>query len=246
MATILVNKRHSGNDVLKHIKKCAYTISTDIEPDFVLGRTVCALYLSLRFHATNPTYIYDRIKALGSNFDLRILLTIVDHIEYESYLKELSKLCIRCGMTLMLAWSVEDAAAYLERYKLAENQPAEAIMGSATNPDYDEALDQYVIDAIAQCRTVNRANAASIVSTFDKFERICKLTTEDLAICPGIGLQKATKLYNLLHKSTKKKSVISKPSTSAAGTSSAATGNESQGKEAEIDDDENFYLDSAY
>lgn len=206
MSTILVHKRHAGNDVLKYIKRCAYSITSDIEPDFVLGRNICALFLSLRFHATNPTYIYDRITSLGTNYDLRILLVIVDHIEYESYLKELSKLFIRCKITMMLAWSIEDAAAYLERYKLSENQPAELIMGQPTNPEYDEALDQYMIDAIAECKTVNRTDAASLVGLFDKFERICQMSSEDLAICPGVGLQKANKLHDLLHRKVKRKS----------------------------------------
>lgn len=235
MATIIVNKRHAGNDVVKHFKKCAFTVSADIEPDFVLGRNACALYLSMRFHAINPNYIYDRITALGKDYDLRLLLVIVDHIEYESFLKELSKLCIRCNLTLMLAWSVEDAAVYLERYKLSENAPAESIMGTSTNPDYEDALDQYMVDALAECKTVNRTDAATIIGLFDNFERICRASPQELALCPGVGTQKTTKLHNLLHRKIKKNTRTLQFS------SQQSTSRDSQ----PILDDEAFHIDAA-
>lgn len=200
---IQVNRKQSGNDLLKKFTRCGYTFA-DIVPDYVVGRTACALYLSIRFHALHPNYIYERINKLGENYDLRILLVVVDHVEHKSYLKELSKLSIKSNMTLMLCWTVEDAALYLEKYKLSEDRPADVIMEKPTNYEYENALDQYMIDALAESRSINRTDAASIVALFDKFEKISSASPEELALCPGVGLQKAQRLYELLHKRMKR------------------------------------------
>jgi len=200
---IQVNRKQSGNDLLKKFTRCPYTFA-DIEPDFVIGRTACALYLSIRFHALHPNYIYERINKLGENYDLRVLLVVVDHVEHKSYLKELSKLSIRCNLTLMLCWSVEDAAMYLEKYKLSEDKPAESIMEKPTNYEYENALDQYMIDALAESRSVNRTDAGLIVSLFDTFDKICSASPEELSICPGVGMSKAQRLHDLLHRKMKR------------------------------------------
>jgi DNA excision repair protein ERCC-1 len=44
----------------------------------VLGATTCALFLSLRYHRLHPEYIYNRIQKLGKEYNLRILLVMVD------------------------------------------------------------------------------------------------------------------------------------------------------------------------
>lgn len=202
-SVIQVNRKQSGNDLLKKFTRCAYTFA-DIEPDYVVGRTACALYLSIRYHALHPNYIYERINRIGENYELRILLVVVDHVEHKSYLKELSKLSIRSNMTLMLCWTVEDAAMYLEKYKLSEDKPADVIMEKPTNYEYEDALDQYMIDALSENRYINRTDATSIVSLFDTFKRISTASPEELSLCPGVGLQKAQRLYELLHKSMKR------------------------------------------
>lgn len=204
---IQVSRKQSGNDLLKKITRCPYTFA-DIEPDYVVGRTACAFYLSIRFHALHPNYIYERVNRLGENYDLRILLVVVDHVEHKSYLKELSKLSIRCNLTLMLCWTVEDAAMYLEKYKLSEDKPADIIMEKPTNYEYEDALDQYMIDALTESRSINRTDATSIVGLFDKFEKISTATPEELAICPGVGMQKAQRLYEMLHKKMKRGETI--------------------------------------
>lgn len=201
MGSIEVNPRQKDNPMIKLITRVPWRIADKpITADFVLGRTTCALILSIRYHALHPNYIYERINQLGLDYELRILLVLVDHIEHNSYIMELTKLCIRSNMTLMLAWSVEDAAAYLEKYKLSENKPAEQIMEKPTNYEHQDALDQYMIDALSSNKSINRTDATSLVGLFDTFERISKLSPEEMAICPGVGILKAQRLHNLLHK----------------------------------------------
>lgn len=42
-----------------------------------MGPTICALFLSLRYHNLNPDYIHERLKQLGARYELRVLLVQV-------------------------------------------------------------------------------------------------------------------------------------------------------------------------
>lgn len=46
-------------------------------PDYEMGATTCALFLSIRYHNLNPNYIHDRLKQLGHQYELRVLLVQV-------------------------------------------------------------------------------------------------------------------------------------------------------------------------
>lgn len=62
---------------MKHIGKVPWEYDDSIIPDYVMGRTTCALFLSIKYHALKPDYIADRIKALGKLYELRVLLVMV-------------------------------------------------------------------------------------------------------------------------------------------------------------------------
>lgn len=62
-----------GNPVLKFIKSVPWEYD-DIIPDYEVGKTICLLFLSLRYHNMNPDYINNRIKELGKKYELRVLL----------------------------------------------------------------------------------------------------------------------------------------------------------------------------
>ena len=55
---------------------------TEIVPDYVMGAKTCALFLSLRYHVLHPDYIHDRLKKLGRQYELRVLL-----VEVSSFFK---------------------------------------------------------------------------------------------------------------------------------------------------------------
>lgn len=74
--TLLVNPKQKGNPLLRSIKNVPWEYD-DIVPDYQMGRTVCALFLSLRYHNLNPDYIHERLKQLGKMYELRVLLVQV-------------------------------------------------------------------------------------------------------------------------------------------------------------------------
>lgn len=68
--------------MLKSITSVPWEYEEDIIPDYVMGRTTCALFLSLKYHSLKPDYINDRLKLLGKLYDLRVLLV---HVSYSYY-----------------------------------------------------------------------------------------------------------------------------------------------------------------
>lgn len=203
-SSIIVSPRQRGNPILKFVRSVPWEFD-EVVPDYVLGQTTCALFLSLRYHNLNPNYIHERLKQLGRTFTLRVLLVQVDVKDPHHSLKELARICIMADCTLILAWSPEEAGRYLETYKAYEKKPAD-LLKEHVEKDY---LSK-VTDCLTTVKSVNKTDAITLLSTFSSIEGIINASKEDLGLCPGLGPQKAKRLYDVLHqpflKSKKKES----------------------------------------
>ena len=196
--SIVVSSRQRGNPILKSIRLVPWEFSDSIIPDYVLGSKAAALYLSLKYHTLNPDYIHERLKTF-TGYELRILLVQVDITEPHHALKQLMRICILSELTLMLAWSQEEAGKILETYKAYENKPPDMIM-EKSNPDPHAKL----VDALTTVKSVNKTDAITLISVFGSLENIAKASIEDLTLCPGFGPQKAQRLHKVLHQSFKR------------------------------------------
>jgi len=193
--SLLVNPRQRGNPLLKSINNVPFEYA-DIIPDYVMGRTTCALFLSLRYHNLNPNYIQDRLKQLGSLFLLRILLVQVDTKDPQHSLRELTKISMLANCTLLLAWSPEEAGRYIESYKILENKPPDILMKRQ-----DADLCSKLIDALTSVKSINRNDAIVLLTEFGSIENILKASEDELSDCSGVGPLKARKLRAVLHES---------------------------------------------
>ena len=183
--SITVSSRQRGNPILKSVRSVPWEFSDSIVPDYILGNKAGALYLSLRYHTLNPNYIHERLKTF-TGFELRILLVQVDVSEPHHSLKQLMRICILSDLTLMLAWSQEEAGKILETYKAFENKPPDLIM-EKSNPDPHSKL----VDALTSVKSVNKTDAVTLINVFGSLETIIEASIEDLTLCPGFGPQKA-------------------------------------------------------
>ncbi|XP_019945376.1 DNA excision repair protein ERCC-1 isoform X2 [Paralichthys olivaceus] len=159
-SSIIVSSRQRGNPILKFVRSVPWEFG-DVVPDYVLGHTACALFLSLRYHNLNPNYIHDRLKQLGQTFTLRVLLVQVDVKDPHHALKELARICIMADCTLILAWSPEEAGRYLETYKSYEKKPAD-LLKEQVEKDY---LSK-VTDCLTTVKSINKTDALTLLSTF--------------------------------------------------------------------------------
>ncbi|XP_019738115.1 DNA excision repair protein ERCC-1 isoform X1 [Hippocampus comes] len=193
-SSIIVSPRQRGNPILKFVTRVPWEFG-EVVPDYVLGQTTCALFLSLRYHSLNPNYIHDRLKQLGQSFTLRVLLVQVDVKDPHHALKELARICILADCTLILAWSPEEAGRYLETYKSYEKKPAD-LLKEQVETNYLAK----VTDCLTTVKSINKTDAMTLLSTFSSLEGITSASKEDLVLCPGLGPQKARRLYDVLHK----------------------------------------------
>ena len=122
--------------MLRHIQKSPWEFA-DIVPDYEMGPQVAAMFVSLKYHSLNPDYLHGRLKSLGKSYNLRVLIVFVDISNPYGVLKTLTKISILADLTLMLAWSDEEAANILEIYKMYENKPADRIRRLKDSNHYD-------------------------------------------------------------------------------------------------------------
>ncbi|XP_073985433.1 DNA excision repair protein Ercc1 [Rhodnius prolixus] len=191
---ILVNPCQKGNPLLKHISSVPWEFEEGIVPDYILGRTTCALFLSLRYFTLKPDYINDRLKSLGKLYDLRVLLVQVDMKDPYHALKHLTRICLLTDMTLMLAWSPEEAGKIIETYKIFEHKPPDLIMEKTESDIHNK-----MVAALTSIRAVNKTDASTLLANFGSLEKMIKASTHTLSNCPGLGMRKAKNINKILH-----------------------------------------------
>lgn len=190
---IQVHPKQRGNPVLKTILNCPYEFR-DIVPDYIVGRTSCVLYLSLKYHILHSEYIVGRLKELGKQFQLRVLLVQVDVTEPHNALKGLTRICLLADLTLMLAWNAEEAGKIIETYKLIENKPPDSIMERVDSDPYTK-----LVSALTTIKPINKTDAVTLIQNFGSLENIINASEERLSMISGLGPRKAKKLYKTLN-----------------------------------------------
>ncbi|KAI8076857.1 excision repair cross-complementing 1 ercc1 [Halteromyces radiatus] len=189
---ILVNPAQQKNPILRCIHNVPYEFDDSIKPDYVVGATTGVLYLSLRYHRLYPSYIFERMAALARMYVLKVLLVLVDTEDHHTALRELNVAAIAQGFTLMLSWSHEETARYLETYKAFESKPDDLIREKQQQQPSsdDDKYYQDMTETLTQIRTVNKTDVLTLLSTFGSFHAIANASAQQLALCPGFGERK--------------------------------------------------------
>lgn len=189
-STILVSPRQKGNPILNSVRSVAWEYS-DIPADYVLGATTCALFLSLKYHRLHPEYIYNRIRDLKGQYQLRILLTMVDIENHEDSLRELSKTSLVNNVTVMLAWSAQEAGRYLELFKTFEHAAPTSIRAQQS-ASYSDKL----VEFITVPRSINKTDALGLVSNFGSVRTAINASPEEVGLIAGWGEKKVQRWCN--------------------------------------------------
>ena len=192
-AGILVNKCQEGNPLLRFFINVPYAFAHDVIPDYA-SSTCCAVFLSLKYHMLHPNYASLRIQKVGKAYRLRVLLLLVDDENNLNSLTTLNKLCFVSEFTLVLAWSNEECARYLETLKLFEGKAADSIK-EKVETDFMSTFQK----AMTSVRSVNKTDSITLLDTFGSFSGICAATEQQLILCPGLGEKKVKRLYQALH-----------------------------------------------
>lgn len=164
---LIVNTRQKGNPVLNYIRGVPWEYEGKIKPDFVMGASSCALYLSMDYHLLHPEYISGRISKLGKDFELRVLFVkIKDTNKDIEHLKELTNMAVYTNFTLIVCWSDIEVASYLSNFKAMEKSSRKIIQGQPKQ-DYNACL----IEAVGKIRGINKNDAISVVTNYGSLKR---------------------------------------------------------------------------
>jgi DNA excision repair protein ERCC-1 len=191
---LYVSTKQRGNGVLNFIRNVPFQYSTMV-PDYILSSQRCALFLSIKYHNLHPDYIHRRIAELKTDFKLRILLVLVDVEDNANALLQLNKIAVVHSLTLILAWTEEEAARYLETYKAFDGKDATMIQ----KKEQTNFVDQ-VADVLGTIRSVNKTDSAQLLSQFGSIKAVMAASVDELVLCPGVGEKKVRRMFEAFHK----------------------------------------------
>ncbi|KAJ8076520.1 ssDNA endonuclease and repair protein rad10 [Marasmius tenuissimus] len=191
---IILNPLQRGNPILEHVKNVG-TEFGDIIADYQVGRTTGVLFLSLKYHRLHPEYIHTRIEKLSRNYGLRILLVLCDVTEHKDPIRELTRVCLINEMTVIVAFSSEEAGHYLATFKQFEFKPPTMIK-ERVDKDYSSMLRT----SLTSISKVNKTDVETLRTQYGSIAAIAKATPEQLGNLPGFGQVKVKNMKNAFEK----------------------------------------------
>ncbi|KAG7192596.1 ssDNA endonuclease and repair protein rad10 [Scheffersomyces spartinae] len=209
---ILVAKSQKGNPLFKSplMKTASWRFDDTILSDYYISPTIQFLFLSLKYYKLRPEYIWRRIKNLRQGTStladslkdsvLRILLAVVDIDSHQDVLCKLLDICIKNDMTLVVAWSFEEAGNYIVFAKRLDTAPAKRkrIEGVKAT-DYHSVF----VDSITSVPRINKSDAANLIGACSSVKEIVvqSCVPEDqsrLSNISGIGNVKVQNLRRVV------------------------------------------------
>ncbi|CAJ1348657.1 unnamed protein product [Effrenium voratum] len=193
---IVARTRQQANPVLSCIRSTLVEFVADdtLSADFLAGPDTAVLFISLRFQRVHPEYLDRRIQGLGE-WRNRILLCRVDVEQPEEALEQVTLAAFHGKLSLLLAWTDAEAAAYIETLHRYQSKGAEALMGRLNQDHHARHLE-----VLTTIKGINKTDAAALSTCFGSFAGVAKASSEDLQRCSGIGDKKVRQLSNVFHK----------------------------------------------
>lgn len=141
------------------------------------------------YHRAKPYYIHERIAKLGSMFSLRVLLVMNDVHDSMTDIRDLSKVALSHDLTIVMAWNEEQAATYIETYKLFEHKSPDPIR-ERTQSDYAGQVNTM----LTSIRGVNKTDALTLTSNLGSIDSISRASVDQVSHLPGFGQVKVKRL----------------------------------------------------
>lgn len=130
-----------------------------------------------------------RIQRLAHMYTLRILLVVCDVNDHQPAIRELTKVALVNQIVMIVAWSAEEAAHYLEIYKAFEQKPPDMIRAKVG----DDSLS-VLQSVLTNVRGINKTDVLTLSTRYHTFRDIVHESSENLFMLPGMGDTKARNL----------------------------------------------------
>lgn len=202
---IQVSKTQKGNPLLNgsFMKTTPWVFNSNVLSDYYINPTFQILFLSLQYYKLHPEYIWTRLKRFnqGSSIpvkrdnSLKVLLVVIDIDSHQDYLRKLNDICIRHDLSMILAWSFEEAGNYVamcKQYELSANKIHLSIKG-VKNSNYSSNL----IEALTSVKSINKTDVVNLIATYGSFKNVVT-NSNDIAIL-GLGQRKMKNLQSVFN-----------------------------------------------
>ncbi|KAI3407038.2 RAD10 [Candida oxycetoniae] len=205
---VLVHKSQEKNPLLVEsmMKTTPWVFDSSILSDYYISATFQILFLSLKYHKLRPEYIWTRLKKLNKGSSstvvarndkvLRVLLVVVDIDSHQEALRKLSDFCIKHDLSLVLAWSFEEAGNYIALGKHFDSVPQkskQSIRGFK-GTDYNSS----VVEAFTTVKSINKTDVSNLLANCKSVKSIvlqsCGNDNEELGNIAGLGSVKRENL----------------------------------------------------
>lgn len=167
------------------------------QPDFIIGVSTCAIICNLSHHKAHPKYIETRIRPL--KFQLRIVFLIVNFDDIKS-INDVNRICFELPCALIVVWSLEECAKYVENYAFADFNKSSASIQQKEETEFVPRASQ----VLTNVRSINKTDVLTLLDTFESVEKLCKANEHQLVLCPGLGDLKVKRLHAAFHAPFKK------------------------------------------
>lgn len=196
--TVQVNRCQTGNPLLQYMQNVVCEFRDGLVPDYVLfnaneNTSTCILFLSIRFHLLHGSYLEERIGRIQrddvTSYRNKIVICFVDIEDYVVSLLEINRVTLLSQFTLILSWSWQEGARYIETLKSYEQKPASLIQERVETDFLSQANN-----LLGGIRSINKTDIITLLSTFGTIKNLMNASPEEMAVCPGLGAKKLTNL----------------------------------------------------
>lgn len=196
------------------MKLTPWKFDSSILSDYYINPTFQILFLSLKYYKLRPEYIWTRLKKLnkgssqliiphrrgGDDKVLRILLVVVDIDSHQDVIRKLLDFCIKHDLSMVLAWSFEEAGNYIAMAKQLDNAPAKTRLNIKGVKLGDFTAS--VVEAFTSIRLVNKTDVSNMMANCRSVKNMVLESSRDdsdngLGNIPGFGPNKLRNLRSV-------------------------------------------------
>lgn len=201
---VQVANSQKGNPLLDSasMKMTPWTYNGLILLDYYINATLQILFLSLKYHRLRPEYIWNRIEKLKglsivdeqeNNELLRVLLVVVDIDSPQDVIRSLAAICVRQGLSMVVAWSFEEAGNYISYFK--SNEMARSKIDLSIQGVKRDDYNSNIVQSLTTVRAINKTDVANLLANCKSFRNIVeKSVSDDLTNIQGLGERKLLNL----------------------------------------------------
>jgi DNA excision repair protein ERCC-1 len=109
-----VSHRQQGNPMIPALESGAEVTFVDSSvADFMIGKDLAVLFLTLKYHRQHPDYLTERLRGFRGSFPVRILLFLVNDDNPDRIISRLTSVTFANNMNFIPAFTYEEAARWL-------------------------------------------------------------------------------------------------------------------------------------